>query len=124
MCLLMDIYYNTFRYSSHSRMDPVGLILLLILLALPAFAIVKSYSKKKKIAFYVNQLPGPKTYPIFGTSLAILRSPRKGKYLNFTTLTVLTLKCFQTSLRCQENELESSLLSLDPGLGDSQWYIS
>lgn len=60
-------------------MDPIGLILLLILLALPAFALIKSYSKKKKIAFYVNQLPGPKSYPIFGTSYAILRTARKGK---------------------------------------------
>lgn len=61
-------------------MDPITIVLLLILLALPGIPVLKWLWKKRKLAYYVNQLPGPPTYPFFGTSYKYFRTPRKRKF--------------------------------------------
>lgn len=59
-------------------MDPITLVLFLMLFVLPAIVVYKSYIAKKKFAIYVDQLPGPKWYPIVGTTFDMLTLPRKG----------------------------------------------
>ncbi|KAI7815338.1 cytochrome p450 [Rhyzopertha dominica] len=57
-------------------MDPITLLLLLVLLMIPSAVLLKAYFKKRQLAYYVNKLPGPPVYPIFGTAYEMLRTPR------------------------------------------------
>lgn len=67
-------------------MDPITLALLLLLFILPALAVYQSYNRKRKLALYVDQLPGPKSYPVFGTTFDMLTLPRNGTKTNLISV--------------------------------------
>lgn len=57
-------------------MEPATILLLVALLLIPAYKLLKTYNKNRRIAKYIDRLPGPKKYPIFGTSFELMRIPR------------------------------------------------
>lgn len=61
-------------------MDPVILLLLIALFVIPAYNLLQLYNKKRKISAIIDQLPGPKKYPIFGTSYELMKTPRESTF--------------------------------------------
>jgi hypothetical protein len=59
-------------------MDPT--IILAALLAIAALALLPRIIKRARVVRLVNKIPGPPSYPIVGTLLPLLLTPRGSKY--------------------------------------------
>lgn len=54
------------------------LIFVLTILAL-LWPVIKGFKGEREFKKLINALPGPTTYPFFGTTLAYIFTPREGK---------------------------------------------
>lgn len=68
------------------KMDPVILLLSIALFLIPAYTLLQAYNKRKRIASFIDQLPGPQKRPIFGTSYELLKAPRDSMFLDISLL--------------------------------------
>jgi len=62
-------------------MEPVTIALLLMVLILPTLYLFRSLKERKRFASLINQLPGPASYPIFGTALELVLAQRKDLFM-------------------------------------------
>lgn len=60
-------------------MEIITTTLLLVALTFPILYLFRSYKERKVFANMINLLPGPPSYPIFGTALDMILAERKGK---------------------------------------------
>lgn len=54
-----------------------SLVLVFILFLLPCIYFLKNYKERKRFEV-IDKLPGPKRLPLIGTSLDLLKCPRRG----------------------------------------------
>lgn len=86
-------------------MEPV-IFLLFVLLLITTYRLLVFDNKKRRIAKYIDLLPGPKKYPIFGTSFELMRAPRDSnnvKILFFSNILKLVFRILGRLKKSCEN---------------------
>jgi hypothetical protein len=82
------VFRELLRYQKTDVAQTMELFKLLLTTVVLVFAahqlvrLVSWYMKRRKLVKLVNKIPGPKSYPFFGTVWELIGIPRHGEMLN------------------------------------------